>query len=211
MEQITDEAVLPRLPAGLPDGGRGARRQWHSALAWPAGLLVLVSIFIATDLLADIRAGMSRAHFEEEGLALVLLVAGVVGTGYQILLWLRRATALQQSLAQTQGDLVRWRGEAEGLLHGLGAAIDRQFDRWQLTAAEREVGLLILKGLSYKDAARVRETSERTVRHQALSIYRKAGLAGRAEMAAFFLEDLLLPREQGEPAAGPPPASARAG
>lgn len=39
----------------------------------------------------------------------------------------------------------------------------------------------------------MRRTSERTVRQQALSVYRKAKLAGRAELSAFFLEDLLAP------------------
>ncbi len=57
------------------------------------------------------------------------------------------------------------------------------------------MGLLLLKGLSLRDVAQARSTSERTVRQQALAVYRKAGLAGRAELAAFFLEDLLLPRE----------------
>jgi len=88
---------------------------------------------------------------------------------------------------------VRWRAEAEEALRGLGAAIDRQFERWGLSPAEREVALHLLKGLSLKDAALERKTSERTVRQQALAVYRKAGLAGRAELAAFFLEDLLLP------------------
>jgi hypothetical protein len=31
------------------------------------------------------------------------------------------------------------------------------------------------------------------VRQHAVAVYRKSGLAGRAELAAFFLEDLLLP------------------
>jgi DNA-binding NarL/FixJ family response regulator len=59
--------------------------------------------------------------------------------------------------------------------------------------AEREVGLLLLKGLSHKEIAGVLDKSERTVRQQSLGIYKKAGLAGRAELSAFFLEDLLLP------------------
>jgi hypothetical protein len=32
------------------------------------------------------------------------------------------------------------------------------------------------------------------VRQHAVSVYRKSGLSGRAELAAFFLEDLLLPQ-----------------
>ena len=69
-----------------------------------------------------------------------------------------------------------------------------QFERWQLTAAEREVALLLLKGLSHKEIAVLRDTSERTIRQQAQSIYGKSNLSGRAALSAFFLEDMLLPR-----------------
>ena len=67
---------------------------------------------------------------------------------------------------------------------------------WKLTPAEAEVGVLLLKGLSHRDVAGVRSTSERTVREQARSLYRKASLAGRSELSAFFLEDLLLPMDR---------------
>jgi len=96
-------------------------------------------------------------------------------------------------VARLQGE--RWRNEARSHLNGLGEAINAQFSRWNLTEAEREVALLLLKGLSNKEAATVRATSERTVREQARSIYSKAGLTGRAALSAFFLEDLLAPIE----------------
>ena len=82
------------------------------------------------------------------------------------------------------------------LLRGLGAAIDAQFDRWDLTDAEREVAMLMLKGLSHREIGAVRDTSERTVRQQAQAIYRKANLSGRTALSAFFLEDLLLPANE---------------
>ena len=75
----------------------------------------------------------------------------------------------------------------------MGEAIDHQFTRWSLSPAEREVGLLLLKGLSHKEIAEIRSTSETTIRQQALAIYRKSGLHSRTELSAFFLEDLLLP------------------
>lgn len=99
-------------------------------------------------------------------------------------------------VARIQGQ--RWRSEARSLLSGLGLAIDAQFSRWNLTDAEREVALLLLKGLSTKEVAAVRASSERTVREQARSIYAKAGLTGRAALSAFFLEDLLAPIEKPE-------------
>lgn len=96
-------------------------------------------------------------------------------------------------LARAQGQ--RWRSEARSHLDGLGAAIETQFSRWNLTEAEREVALLLLKGLSHQEVAAVRAVSERTVREQARSIYSKAGLTGRTALSAFFLEDLLAPIE----------------
>jgi DNA-binding NarL/FixJ family response regulator len=57
--------------------------------------------------------------------------------------------------------------------------------------------LLLLKGLSHKKIAAERRTSEGTVCQQALSIYREAGLSGRSNLSAFFLEGLTLPRRSG--------------
>ena len=57
--------------------------------------------------------------------------------------------------------------------------------------------MLLLKGLGHKEAAALLERSERTVRQHAVSVYRKSGLSGRAELSAFFLEDLLLPVDHG--------------
>jgi len=97
-------------------------------------------------------------------------------------------------VARLQGQ--RWRAESRTLLNGLGEAIDAQFARWNLTEAEREVALLLLKGLSVKEIAAVRATSERTIRAQSAALYSKAGLSGRAALSAFFLEDLLAPIDQ---------------
>ena len=52
---------------------------------------------------------------------------------------------------------------------------------------------LLLKGLSLKEIADIRHTTEKTARAQSGSIYAKSGLSGRSELAAFFLEDLLVP------------------
>jgi DNA-binding CsgD family transcriptional regulator len=71
--------------------------------------------------------------------------------------------------------------------------MDRQFEDWGMTAAEREVGLLILKGLSHREIASLRATTEATVRQQAQAIYRKASLPGKTAFSAYFLEDLFAP------------------
>ena len=140
-----------------------------------------------------------QSSFVDVLLALIDVVPIVlVSVGVALLL---RITAQQQEqrltvirdleVARMQGQ--RWRAEARSLLNGLGEAIEAQFTRWNLTEAEREVALLLLKGLSLKEVAAVRATSERTIRAQARSLYGKAGLTGRAALSAFFLEDLLSP------------------
>ncbi len=52
-----------------------------------------------------------------------------------------------------------------------------------------------MKGLSHKEIAAARDITEATARQQARAVYKKSGLTGRHDLAAFFLEDLLLPRE----------------
>jgi DNA-binding CsgD family transcriptional regulator len=103
---------------------------------------------------------------------------------------------LVQDLHVARAEGAQWRTDMRELLEGLGEAINAQFDRWSLTVSEREVAMLMLKGLSHKEIAVIRSSSERTVRQQATAIYGKANLSGRAALSAFFLEDLLLPMSQ---------------
>ena len=91
-----------------------------------------------------------------------------------------------------RAESLQWREEMADDLRELGLAIRRQFTAWRLTAAEHEIGLLLLKGFSHKEIARLRNTSEATIRQQATSIYQKSSLGGRAALSAFFLEDLLV-------------------
>lgn len=105
------------------------------------------------------------------------------------------ADELRRSLEVRREERDRWRESAQQALDGLSHAMNMQFGEWQLTPAEREVALYLLKGYSHKAIARDTERSAQTVRQHAASVYRKAGLAGRAQLSAFFLEDLMLPRD----------------
>lgn len=69
-------------------------------------------------------------------------------------------------IARVQGH--RWRSESRSLLNGLGTAINEQFSPWNLTDAEREVSLLLLKGLSTKEIAAVRAGRAHGARARAL-------------------------------------------
>lgn len=86
-----------------------------------------------------------------------------------------------------------WRDKARAHLNGLRLEITHQFGEWGMTDAERDVGLLILKGLSHKEIASLRGTTEATVRQQAQSIYARSNLPGKSAFSAYFLEDLFTP------------------
>lgn len=69
--------------------------------------------------------------------------------------------------------------------------LDERFLEWGLTAAERDVALFAIKGMSTADIARLRNTSEGTVKAQTNAIYRKAGVSGRPQLLSLFIEDLM--------------------
>ena len=97
--------------------------------------------------------------------------------------------------ARSEGD--NWRSKVQSHMAGIRIEMQKQFEEWGMTAAEQEIGMLILKGLSHKEVATLRGTSEATVRQQAQSIYYKAKLPGKAAFSAYFLEDLMAPEEMG--------------
>ena len=69
--------------------------------------------------------------------------------------------------------------------------IEAQFSNWGLTGAETDVAWFSLKGFSSAEIANLRGTSEGTVKAQTNAIYRKAGVNGKAQLLALFVEDLL--------------------
>ena len=72
--------------------------------------------------------------------------------------------------------------------------VEERFRDWSLTPAERDVAWFALKGLVIADIARLRDTSEGTVKAQCNAIYRKAGVSGRAQLLSLFVEELLSTR-----------------
>ncbi len=154
----------------------------------------------AVDLGSDLAEGNTTWHVLVEGLLVAFGCFGVAAMGRRLAGLMRRerlleaeAAELSRQLDRTTEEAERWRKEASELLAGLGEAIDAQFGRWSLSPAEKEVALLLLKGLSMKEVARARGVGESTTRQQARAIYKKAGVSGRHDLSAFFLEDLLLP------------------
>ena len=133
-----------------------------------------------------------------DALGILLMIGSAVG----VALLVQRVQAQHEEKLTLISDLETARAEGEGWrskmqshLAGIRIEMEKQFEDWGMTAAEQDIGMLILKGLSHKEVASLRGTSEATVRQQAQSIYQKAKLPGKTAFSAYFLEDLLAPEE----------------
>ena len=157
-------------------------------------LLILLLVIMAGslyDLVVDTAHGASGLHIAVE--TGILLVATL------LIVWLfndlrgqRRALERLREELAAQGDIdIPAPPALAETRHQLGTLIQQQFADWELTDSEQSVGLLLLKGLSFREIAAVRETREKTVRSQASAIYRKAGVSGRHTFSAWFIEDFL--------------------
>jgi len=131
-----------------------------------------------------------------DGIGILLTIGAAVGVALlaqRVESQHEEKMALIRDLEFARAEGNAWRNKVRSHLAGLKDGMDIQFLDWGMTAAEREIGLLILKGLSHKDIAVLRSTAEPTVRQQAQSIYRKAKLPGKTAFCAYFLEDLFTP------------------
>lgn len=157
-------------------------------------VLGAVLMLVTTDIVGDSREGIDFWHLALEGSVGLISLLGIFYV-------LRDSFKIRKSLIETnqkfsayRAESEKWRAESKKYLDGLSSAIDEQLSKWGLTAAEKEVAFLLLKGLTLKDVANVRSTTEKTARVQSMAVYAKAGLSSRSELSAFFLEDLLVPQ-----------------
>jgi DNA-binding CsgD family transcriptional regulator len=164
--------------------------------------VALLSIIVGgtADLVMDNPQTWLSFHVVFE--TVMIVGAGVMATTLWLGWWrsAHSALALRESLAKESAAREAWKASARAALEGLGKAIDEQFTTWRLTPTEREIALMLLKGYEHKQIAALTGRSERTVRQHAGVVYEKGGFAGRAELAAYFLHDLMLP--EGEREAG---------
>jgi DNA-binding CsgD family transcriptional regulator len=178
--------------AGEPREGTGrwaGRRERTLILA----ACVMLALLLAQELVFSDEPVTIQSLFADF-LEWALLAGSTIASGLLILRMRAQeeeSHVLRRDLQVLRAEGQRWREEMAEHLYELGNGIRRQFDAWSLTPAEQEIGLLLLKGLSHKEIANLRSTSEATIRQQAASIYQKSSLSGCAALSAFFLEDLL--------------------
>lgn len=158
-------------------------------------IMVLLALVIAgnlTDVIYDYREGASLMHLAIEIGLVVASFLLITILSFGVWQQSRSNRRLKRELSLVSAEQAQPVSPAlEAARHGLAKVLQGQFEEWKLTQTEKEVSMLLLKGLSFKEIAAVRDTLEKTVRQQASSIYRKAGVSGRHAFSAWFIEDFL--------------------
>ncbi|WP_108258367.1 helix-turn-helix transcriptional regulator [Mangrovicoccus ximenensis] len=144
-------------------------------------LQALCVVYFITDIVVDLTAGTAESrepvHMALETVASLAMCAGVAMLWMQLRSLLAELDALDRGIRMARGEVAQ--------------LVDAHFDRWTLTKSERDVALLLLKGLDNKAIADMRGTAPGTVRAQTAAIYAKAGVEGRADLFCHFMEELM--------------------
>jgi DNA-binding NarL/FixJ family response regulator len=145
---------------------------------FPTIVLVAATLFFAVDIIVDLLA-TEESWFH-------LFIESMVFLAVSTVLYreLRRLSRLKTELTEERIRTARLSGE-------LLAVMRDQFVQWGLSPSESEIALLLIKGLSMKEIAEARNVKEKTIRQQATGVYAKSGYAGRHELVAHFIEDLM--------------------
>lgn len=156
-------------------------------------ILVLAFVVVASgaDLVADLSHGVDAGHITKEMIIVAISTIAIAWLLFGLRQQRLEIKSLQQELEAANNPRTSPKKYILDARKKLGNVVTQQFSEWALTGSETEVGWLLLKGLSLKEIAMVRSTQEKTVRQQASSIYKKAGISGRHAFSAWFIEDIL--------------------
>ena len=153
---------------------------------WVIFALVAVQFVIAVFFVSDILSGVfglrtrplswQARELLEIGASFGLMIGAVLG-GLILRRSLIRQHRAEEGLRLASGDFMQ--------------LLEERFAEWKLTPSERDVALFAIKGMSTGEIAKLRDTSEGTVKAQTNAIYRKANVRGRPQLLSLFIEELM--------------------
>ncbi len=190
-EAIDPGAAPDAAPGtGTSSGAARGNRALLGLLALQSALALVFLGFFVIDVLPVRQRPFGYTLREAVQIAAVLALFLSVAINVVLL---RRILARNRALEQS---LMVARGAFETLA-------EAEFDRWALSAAEREIAILALKGFSNAEIAAMTGKSEGTVKSQTAAVFRKAGVQGRIGLVGHFMDELvadsLLDRVRGGP------------
>jgi DNA-binding CsgD family transcriptional regulator len=161
-----------------PTPSSGSKRTW---------LMIVLALQVSCILFLASEAGFELFGLEFEDLlgirdwfeilVVAALTLGAVFIGLEVRAMLRRQKVMEHQLMAASG--------------AFNDLLEQHFTDWGLTASERDVALMAIKGLSIAEIAELRQTAPGTVKAQCNKIYTKAGVSGRPQLLSLFIEELM--------------------
>ncbi|MGB1309731.1 MAG: helix-turn-helix transcriptional regulator [Leucothrix sp.] len=169
-----------------------------SALGKPEYIAILFFLILLTgytvyevyDELTDLAHGESPLTVWLE----ILIVSASLGFIFYItrLLYknIKQQKQMAQSLKQVREQLHSSNQRLQQGKEAFRETIEWQLNEWQFTQAQKDISILLLKGLTIKEIASQRHVQEKTIRNHLSAIYEKSGLPGRHVFCSWFVEGL---------------------
>ena len=151
-----------------------------------APIMALSALFFFQDVANDIKEHIatdtaysfgSALHLFFEILATIGLTIGLI----EILTYIKE---LQKSDEKHELQLKHLTEDFDALVH-------KRFNKWDLTDAEKDIALFMLRGLSNSEIANLRKVAVGTVRVQSHRVLQKAGASSRTELMSIFMEEFM--------------------
>lgn len=156
----------------------------------------LVFLLVSLDITLDIVEGLPmKAMIYDlllEGSILVLVILSTNSIWRKLKVEKESKSKLENRLNETVLKASIWEKKSKDFVSEFHSHLLSKFFDWSLSKSEKEVAVLLLKGLTSKEIASIRFTSERTIRNQCRSIYEKAGFKSKNELKGYFLSELIV-------------------
>ena len=150
------------------------------------GLMAAAGLFFFQDVIFDVRQhlGGNVPYSTEELLHLLFEAFAVLVLVVSIKQMSEYTKHLQENSNGQQLSLYHLRQDFDDL-------VQNKFEHWQLTQAEADVALLVLRGLTTEQIAELRGVAKGTIKVQAHNAMQNAGVGSRVELMSIFLEEFM--------------------
>ena len=147
---------------------------------------IIAFLFFMFDVAFDLQDHIQNMTPYDKGeiVHLGFEVFAVFALGAGIFVTTQYMTLLRENKQSAEMSLHYLRHDFEGLAK-------RKFDAWALTPAEKDISILLLKGLGTNEISEIRSTKIGTVKLQVHKVLQKAGASNRAEFMSLFMDEFL--------------------
>ena len=148
--------------------------------------MMLAFIFFLFDVVLDLRDHFpdGTPYSKDEVIHLVFEGGAVVALFFGMVSLLKYTSFLKYQNIKAHTQL-------SALKVDFDEYVRSQFAKWELTVAEKDVALLLLRGLNTSDIADLRSVSIGTIKVQAHNVFGKSGVSSRVEFMALFMDEFI--------------------